>query len=228
VPLRIYDTLTREKREFVPVTPGRVSMYVCGMTVQNKPHVGHIRASLSGEVMRRYLEHLGYQVHYAYNFTDVDDKIIERAGAEGVEWQAVSERNIEAYLRTALAGFLVAGSTGEAVLLDDSERARLIESARQAIPRDRRLVVGVDAGSTALALGQGAAEFLGTQGDPWDTQSDMAIWREHIGAPEGIARLQKEHPDVPIYLAAIDDHLNANAYIVPGLGDAGDRLFGTR
>jgi cysteinyl-tRNA synthetase len=101
VPLRIYDTLTREKREFTPVTPGRVNMYVCGMTVQNKPHVGHIRASLSGEVMRRYLEHLGYQVSYAYNFTDVDDKIIERAGAEGVEWQAVSERNIEAYLRFA-------------------------------------------------------------------------------------------------------------------------------
>ena len=101
MPLRIYDTLAREKREFVPVAPGRVSMYVCGMTVQNKPHVGHIRASLSGEVMRRYLEHLGYQVNYAYNFTDVDDKIIERAGAEGVEWQAVSERNIEAYMRFA-------------------------------------------------------------------------------------------------------------------------------
>jgi cysteinyl-tRNA synthetase len=99
--LRIYDTLTREKREFVPVTPGRANMYVCGMTVQNKPHVGHIRASLSGEVMRRYLEHLGYQVTYLYNFTDVDDKIIERAGAEGVEWESVSERNIEAYLRFA-------------------------------------------------------------------------------------------------------------------------------
>jgi cysteinyl-tRNA synthetase len=101
VALRIYDTLTREKREFVPVTPGQVGMYVCGMTVQNKPHVGHIRASLSGEVMRRYLEHLGYQVTYLYNFTDVDDKIIERASAEGVEWEKVSERNIEAYLRFA-------------------------------------------------------------------------------------------------------------------------------
>ena len=101
VPLRIYDTLTRQKREFVPVTPGQVKMYVCGMTVQNKPHVGHMRASLSGEVMRRYLEYLGYQVTYVYNFTDVDDKIIERANAEGVEWQQVSERNIEAYLRYA-------------------------------------------------------------------------------------------------------------------------------
>jgi cysteinyl-tRNA synthetase len=101
VALRIYDTLTREKREFVPVTPGKVGMYVCGMTVQNKPHVGHIRASLSGEIMRRYLEHLGYEVTYLYNFTDVDDKIIERSAAEGVEWRQVSERNIDAYLRFA-------------------------------------------------------------------------------------------------------------------------------
>ena len=99
--LRIYDTLTREKREFVPVTPGKAGMYVCGMTVQNKPHVGHIRASLSAEVMRRYLEHLGYEVTYVYNFTDVDDKIIERAAAEGIEYQSVSERNIDAYLRFA-------------------------------------------------------------------------------------------------------------------------------
>jgi cysteinyl-tRNA synthetase len=101
VPIRIYDTLAREKREFTPVTPGRVTMYVCGMTVQNKPHVGHIRASLSAEVMRRYFEHRGYDVAYAYNFTDVDDKIIERANQEGVEYRRVSERNIEAYLQFA-------------------------------------------------------------------------------------------------------------------------------
>ncbi len=101
MPLRIYDTLTREKREFQPVTPGRVTMYVCGMTVQNKPHVGHIRASLSAEVMRRYFEHLGFEVWYAYNFTDVDDKIIERANAEGIDYANVSERNIDAYLRFA-------------------------------------------------------------------------------------------------------------------------------
>ena len=99
--LRIHDTLTREKREFAPVVPGEARMYVCGMTVQNKPHVGHIRASLSAEVMRRYLEHLGYQVSYAYNFTDVDDKIIARANEEGIEYAGVSERNIEAYLKFA-------------------------------------------------------------------------------------------------------------------------------
>ena len=101
MPLRIYDTLTREKREFTPVTPGQVRMYVCGMTVQNKPHVGHIRASLSGEVMRRYLEHRGFTVSYGYNFTDVDDKIIERANSEGIGYEQVSERNIRAYMEFA-------------------------------------------------------------------------------------------------------------------------------
>jgi cysteinyl-tRNA synthetase len=101
VSLRIYDTLRRDKREFVPVHPGRVGMYVCGMTVQDKPHVGHIRASLSGDLMRRYLAHLGYEVTYVYNFTDVDDKIIDKASKEGIEYTAVSERNITAYLEGA-------------------------------------------------------------------------------------------------------------------------------
>jgi cysteinyl-tRNA synthetase len=101
VGLRIYDTLTGRKREFEPVEAGRVGMYVCGMTVQDKPHVGHIRASLSGDLMRRYLTHLGYEVTYVYNFTDVDDKIIEKANREGLEYSIVSERNIEAYLRYA-------------------------------------------------------------------------------------------------------------------------------
>jgi cysteinyl-tRNA synthetase len=99
--LRIYDTLTASKRPFEPVTPGKAGMYVCGMTVQDRPHVGHIRASLSGDLMRRYLQYLGYDVTYVYNFTDVDDKIIERAQKEGLEYAAVSERNIDAYLRFA-------------------------------------------------------------------------------------------------------------------------------
>ena len=99
--LRIYDTMSGEKRPFVPVTPGRVTMYVCGMTVQDRPHVGHIRAALSGEVMRRYLMHLGFEVVYVYNFTDVDDRIIEKANREGLPYTQVSERNIQAYLAQA-------------------------------------------------------------------------------------------------------------------------------
>ena len=99
--LRIYDTLKGDKREFVPVRPGHAGLYVCGMTVQDKPHVGHIRSSLAGDLIRRYLTHLGYEVNYVYNFTDVDDKIIARANQEGIDYQAVSTRNIDAYLAFA-------------------------------------------------------------------------------------------------------------------------------
>jgi cysteinyl-tRNA synthetase len=99
--LRLYDTLTREKRPFVPVHPGRAGMYVCGMTVQDKPHVGHIRSSIVGDTLRRWLTHLGYEVTYVYNFTDVDDKIIDRANDEGLTFKQVAQRNIDAYLRYA-------------------------------------------------------------------------------------------------------------------------------
>jgi len=99
--LRLYDTLTHEKRPFTSVVPGQAGMYVCGMTVQDKPHVGHIRSSIVGDTVRRWLTHLGYKVTYIYNFTDVDDKIIGRANEEGLTFKEVAERNIAAYLRYA-------------------------------------------------------------------------------------------------------------------------------
>ena len=97
--LRVYDTRRRAKLPFEPVTPGRVGMYVCGMTVQDKPHVGHMRAAISGDVIRRVLEWKGYDVTYVTNFTDIDDRIIARANEEGIPFQEVSERNIQAFLR---------------------------------------------------------------------------------------------------------------------------------
>ncbi len=101
MPLKLYDTLSRDKREFVPVTAGMAGIYVCGMTVQDRPHVGHMRSSIAGDCIRRYLEHLGYQVTYVYNFTDVDDKIIARANQENIDYSSVAERNIDAYMLAA-------------------------------------------------------------------------------------------------------------------------------
>ncbi len=83
---------------FQPVRPNHVGMYVCGMTVQDKPHVGHMRYAVAGDVIRRYLESKGYQVTYVTNFTDIDDRIIDRANKEGIPFSKVSERNMKAFI----------------------------------------------------------------------------------------------------------------------------------
>jgi cysteinyl-tRNA synthetase len=102
-PLVVHDTLSRQDREFEPVHPGEVRLYVCGMTVQDKPHIGHFLPFLAADVVRRYLERLGYRVVHVQNFTDVDDKIIARAVAEGVTPQQIAERNIACYFEAARA-----------------------------------------------------------------------------------------------------------------------------
>jgi cysteinyl-tRNA synthetase len=101
--LRVYDTFKQKKVEFVPVTPGKAGIYFCGLTVQDRPHVGHMLAFVSGDVVRRYLEYAGYDVTYVQNFTDIDDKIIEKARELGVEYTELARRNIEAYHAAAAA-----------------------------------------------------------------------------------------------------------------------------
>ena len=97
--IRVYDARRRAKVPFEPVTPGRAGMYVCGMTVQDKPHVGHMRYAVSTDAIRRYLESKGIVVTYVTNFTDIDDRIIARANEEGISHDEVSERNIQAFLK---------------------------------------------------------------------------------------------------------------------------------
>ncbi len=92
--MRIYNTLTRRKEEFVPITPGKAGIYVCGPTVYDFIHIGNARPMIVFDTLRRYLEHKGYEVNYVTNFTDVDDKIIKRAIDEGVEASVISEKFI--------------------------------------------------------------------------------------------------------------------------------------
>ncbi len=91
--LYLHDTSTRTVREFVPVEPGRVSIYLCGATVQAPPHIGHIRSGVNFDVLRRWLIRSGYDVWFCRNVTDIDDKIIRVAAEEGVPWFVISERN---------------------------------------------------------------------------------------------------------------------------------------
>jgi cysteinyl-tRNA synthetase len=97
VSLALYDTGTRTVREFVPLDPGRASVYYCGATVQGAPHIGHLRSGLAVDVLRRWLEHTGLQVTMARNVTDIDDKILAVGTREGVPWWSVSYRNERAF-----------------------------------------------------------------------------------------------------------------------------------
>lgn len=95
--LRVYDTRTREKREFSPLNEGRVSMYVCGITPYSPSHLGHARCYLAFDLVHRWLEASGYEVDYVQNFTDIDDKILNISDSEGVDFSVVSNRNIDDY-----------------------------------------------------------------------------------------------------------------------------------
>ncbi|WDZ90425.1 cysteine--tRNA ligase [Nocardiopsis sp. HUAS JQ3] len=95
--LRFYDTSARQVREFVPLREGAASLYLCGATVQAPPHIGHIRSGVNFDILRRWLTHLGYDVTFCRNVTDIDDKIIRVASDEGVPWWQVSERNQRAF-----------------------------------------------------------------------------------------------------------------------------------
>jgi cysteinyl-tRNA synthetase len=95
--LRIYNTLTRQKEPFVPLVPGQVSMYVCGVTPYDVSHIGHARSALVFDVIARYLEHAGYRVRSVKNYTDVDDKIITRANQVHISIQDLADRYIESY-----------------------------------------------------------------------------------------------------------------------------------
>jgi cysteinyl-tRNA synthetase len=95
--LRIFNTLTRRKEDFVPLVSGEARMYVCGVTVYDLCHIGHARSAIVFDVMRRYLRFRGYKVTFIKNYTDVDDRIIRRANEEGVPASTISERYIAEY-----------------------------------------------------------------------------------------------------------------------------------
>ncbi len=95
--LQVYNTLTRKKEDFVPLEPGKISFYVCGVTVYDHCHIGHARSAIVFDVIYRYLLHLGYEVTYVRNFTDIDDKIIRRAQEERTDYRTIAEKYIASF-----------------------------------------------------------------------------------------------------------------------------------
>jgi cysteinyl-tRNA synthetase len=92
VTFRLYDTATREVRDFVPLEEGKAGLYVCGLTVQSEPHVGHVRSGVNFDVLQRWLRHLGYAVTFIRNVTDIDDKILIKSADQGLQWYELAYR----------------------------------------------------------------------------------------------------------------------------------------
>ena len=99
--MKLYDTLTNQLKEFKPLEDNKVKMYVCGMTVQDVPHMGHLRTFTSFDILRRYLEYKGYEVIYVQNFTDIDDKIINKSKELQVDWRKLAQKYEMEYINYA-------------------------------------------------------------------------------------------------------------------------------
>lgn len=109
--MKVYNSLTRQKEEFIPNNPDEVKVYVCGPTVYNFFHLGNARPFVVFDTLRRYLKYIGYNVNFVQNFTDVDDKIINRAKEEGISAPEVSEKYIKEYFDDAKALNIVPADT---------------------------------------------------------------------------------------------------------------------
>ena len=105
--IKVYNTLTKEKEVFHPIKEGEAKIYVCGVTPYNHPHIGNARPAVTWDIIRRYLEFIGYKVTFVQNFTDVDDKIINKANAEGSDWKTISDRYIVRTLKSWISSMSV-------------------------------------------------------------------------------------------------------------------------
>ena len=99
--MKLFNSMTRKKEEFVPITPGEVKIYSCGPTVYNFFHIGNARPFIVFDVLRRYFEYSGYKVTFVQNFTDIDDKVINKANEEGVAFEVIADRYIKEYFTDA-------------------------------------------------------------------------------------------------------------------------------
>src|SRR5262249_55528526 len=141
MPLKIYNVLTRKKETFEPLQKGRVRMYVCGITPYDECHLGHARAAIVFDVIYRYLKHAGYDVAYVRNYTDVDDKIINRANETGQTYKDIAERYIASY-REQMEKLGVAAPTVEPKATEHIPE--MIEVIRRLIDRGLAYASGSD------------------------------------------------------------------------------------
>jgi cysteinyl-tRNA synthetase len=183
--------MSRSVRDFTPVTPGRVGMYVCGVTVQGAPHIGHLRSGLDFDVLRRWLEWSGLEVTYVRNVTDIDDKILARADEEGIPWWALGARNE----RILAAGYETLGCLPPTVEPRATGHVpEMIEMIRRLVERGHAYAAGGDvyfdvasypeygalSGQRPADMQQGETAATGKR-----SPNDFTLWKGHKpGEPE--------------------------------------------
>lgn len=186
--IRIYNTLSRQLEEFRPQVEGQVSMYVCGPTVYNYIHIGNARPVVAFDTIRRYLTYRGYEVTYISNFTDVDDKIINRALEEGISPEEVADKYIAAYLEdTQALGILPATQNPRVMdyipeiitfIQDLLAKEMAYESQGDVYFRVRKSDgYGRLANKSLEDLAQGASGRLGSESERKEDPLDFALWK---------------------------------------------------
>ena len=183
--MRLYDTATREVSEFKPLMPGKVSIYVCGATVQAAPHIGHIRSGVNFDILRRWLEASGYEVTFIRNVTDIDDKILHKAIHEEMPWWAVAMKYERAFAE-AYRALNVAPPTYEpratghiTQMIELMER--LIANGAAYAPGNGDVYLEVRKLKRYLTLSNQKLDELQSAGDAEDTfkrdPRDFALWK---------------------------------------------------
>ncbi len=183
-PFRIYNTLTHKVEDFEPVEPGKIRLYVCGMTVYDHCHVGHARAFVTFDAFTRYLRHRGWDVNFVRNFTDVDDKIINRANETGEDALALSARFIESFRRDA-TGLALEAPTHEPKVTDSIPEileliAALVERGH-AYESEASVWFSVESDSNYGKLSRQRVDEL-RSADPESgkrSPADFALWKAH-------------------------------------------------
>lgn len=186
--MQIYNTLGRQKEEFIPVRPGKVHMYVCGITAYDYCHIGHARSALVFDALVRHLRHLGLEVTFVRNFTDVDDKIINRANKEGRDWQEVAQTYIDAFHEDMdRLGVL---------------RADLEPRATEYIPQIQELCAKLIAEGTAYATPSGDVYFRVRSYPPYGKLSGRSLDELLSGARVAPGEEKEDPLDFALWKAA--------------------------
>ena len=186
--IRIYNTLTRKKEDFVTLEPNKVRMYVCGVTVYNDAHVGHAMSALVFDIIRRYLEFRGYEVKHVMNYTDVDDKIINRANALGEDPLKLSQRYIEEYSKE-LASLNILPATS-------------YPQVSKTMPLIIEFIQGLIKKKAAYAAPNGDVYFSVTNDDDYGKLSGRKIEDMQAGARIEIGEAKNHPMDFALWKAA--------------------------